>query len=176
MSSYSRGFHFAINCWQSIVVRYLVPGPPPCPEVVAVFYIRPVEVPTLFSVEGDAQVERQNTVVGFLTLELSSPFPSSLSVSHHSHTQLPLVRSVPFMSSADICLVFIILFTFNVVFPKKQVYPCARCGFPFHHTRLGRDGLCERCFQSACAASDHFALRGRCIDAFDDGTVDPDEL
>ena len=46
---------------------YLVPGPPPCPEVVAVFYIRPAEVPTLFSVEGDAQVERQNTVVGFLT-------------------------------------------------------------------------------------------------------------
>ena len=41
----------------------------PCPEVVAVFYIRPAEVPTLLSVEGDAQVEQQNTVVGFLTLE-----------------------------------------------------------------------------------------------------------
>ena len=40
----------------------------PCPEVVAVFYIRPAEVPTLVSVKGDAQVERQNTVVGFLTL------------------------------------------------------------------------------------------------------------
>ena len=48
-------------------MRYLVPGPPPCPEVVAVFYIRPAEVPTLFSVEEDAQVEQQNTVVGFLT-------------------------------------------------------------------------------------------------------------
>ena len=48
-------------------MRYLVPGPTPCPEVVAIFYIRPAEVPTLFSVEGDAQVEQQNTVVGFLT-------------------------------------------------------------------------------------------------------------
>ena len=46
---------------------YLVPGPTPCPEVVAIFYIRPAEVPTLFSVEGDTQVERQNTVVKFLT-------------------------------------------------------------------------------------------------------------
>ena len=49
-------------------MRYLVPGPLPCPEVVAVFYIRPAEVLTLFSVEGDAQVEQQNTVVGFLTI------------------------------------------------------------------------------------------------------------
>ena len=48
-------------------MRYLVPGPLPCPEVVAVFYIRPAEVPTLFCVEGDAQVKHQNTVVGFLT-------------------------------------------------------------------------------------------------------------
>ena len=48
-------------------MRYLVPGPLPCPEVVAAFYIRPAEVPTLFSVKGDAQVEQQNTVVGFLT-------------------------------------------------------------------------------------------------------------
>ena len=39
----------------------------PCPEVVAVFYIRPAEVPTLFSVEGDTRVKQQNTVVGFLT-------------------------------------------------------------------------------------------------------------
>ena len=67
LSSYSRGFHFAISCWQSIGVCYLIPGPLPCPEVVAVFYIRPAEVPTLFSVEGDAQVEQRNTVVGFLT-------------------------------------------------------------------------------------------------------------
>ena len=51
-------------------MRYLVPGPTPCPEVVAVFYIRPAEVPTLVSVEGDAQVEQQNTVVGFLTQSL----------------------------------------------------------------------------------------------------------
>ena len=67
MGSYSRDFHFAINCWQSIVVHYLVPGPTPCPEVVAISYIRPAEVPTLFSVEGEAQVKQQNTVVGFLT-------------------------------------------------------------------------------------------------------------
>ena len=51
-------------------MRYLVPGPPPCPEVAAVFYIRQAEVPTLVSVKGDAQVERQNTVVGFLTHQL----------------------------------------------------------------------------------------------------------
>ena len=49
-------------------MHYLVPGPTPCPEVVAVSYIRPAEVPTLFSVEGDAQVEQKNTAVGFLTL------------------------------------------------------------------------------------------------------------
>ena len=46
---------------------HLVPGPLPCPEVVAVFYIRPAEVPTLSSVERDAQVEQQNTVARFLT-------------------------------------------------------------------------------------------------------------
>ena len=67
LSSYNRGFHFTINYWQSIIVRYLVPGPTPCPEVVAVSYIRQAEVPTLFSVEGKAQVKRQNTVVRFLT-------------------------------------------------------------------------------------------------------------
>ena len=50
-----------------------VPGPLPCPEVVAVFYIRPAEVPTLSSVEGDAQVEQQNTVVGFLTILFNQP-------------------------------------------------------------------------------------------------------
>ena len=52
-------------------MRYLVPGPLPCPEVVAVSYIRPAEVPTPFSVEGEAQVEPQNTVVRFLTLTVS---------------------------------------------------------------------------------------------------------
>ena len=55
---------------------YLVPGPLPCPEVVAVFYIRPAEVPTLFSVEGDAQVKQQNTVVGFLTYGWRCQSPS----------------------------------------------------------------------------------------------------
>ena len=56
---------------------YLVPGPLPCPEVVAVFYIRPAEVPTtLFSVEGDAQVEQQNTVVGFLTSRVGREAPN----------------------------------------------------------------------------------------------------
>ena len=39
----------------------------PCPEVVTVSYIRQAEVLTLSSVEGEAQVEQQNTVVGFLT-------------------------------------------------------------------------------------------------------------
>ena len=60
---------------------YLVPGPTPCPEVVAVSYIRPAEVPTLPCVEGEAQVERQNTIVGFLT----SWNPSLL----QTHTDLP---------------------------------------------------------------------------------------
>ena len=55
-------------------MHYLVPEPTPCPEVVAVFYIRPAEVPTLFSVEGDAQVEQQNTVVVFLTVIIPSLF------------------------------------------------------------------------------------------------------
>ena len=40
----------------------------PCPEVVTVSYIRQAKVLTLFSVKGDAQVEQQNTVVGFLTI------------------------------------------------------------------------------------------------------------
>ena len=39
----------------------------PCPEVVTVSYIRPAKVLTLFSVEGDTQVEQKNTAVGFLT-------------------------------------------------------------------------------------------------------------
>ena len=67
MSSYSRGFHFAINCWQSIVVCYLVPGPVPCPEVVTVSYIRLAEVLTLSSVERDAQVKQKNHEHRFLT-------------------------------------------------------------------------------------------------------------
>ena len=46
---------------------YLVPGPTPCPEVVAVSYIRLARVPTLSGVEGEAQVEQQNTVVRFIT-------------------------------------------------------------------------------------------------------------
>ena len=67
LSSYSRGFHFAINCWPSIVMCYLVPGPMPCPEVVAISYIRQAEVLTLSSVEGDAQVEQKNHTNWFLT-------------------------------------------------------------------------------------------------------------
>ena len=53
-------------------MHYLVSGPTPCPEVVAVSYIRLAEVPTLFSVEGDTQVEQKNTTVRFLTLGVVS--------------------------------------------------------------------------------------------------------
>ena len=42
----------------------------PCPEVVAISYIRPAEVPTLFSVEGDAQVKQKNHKRGLLTQPL----------------------------------------------------------------------------------------------------------
>ena len=70
---------------------YLVPGPPPCPEVVAISYIRQAEVPTLFSVEGEAQVERQNTVVGFLTPCRTTPHPLG---SHlYVHNDLRLLTS-----------------------------------------------------------------------------------
>ena len=65
---------------------YLVPGPLPCPEVVAVFYIRPAKVPTLFSVEGDAQVEQQNTVVRFLTYWM-------IAVVFHSTAESEYVRT-----------------------------------------------------------------------------------
>ena len=58
---------------------HLVPGP--CPEVVVVFYIRPAEVLTLFSVEGEAQVERRNTVVGFLT-------PKAICSKPNQHAQM----------------------------------------------------------------------------------------
>ena len=84
LSSYSRGFHFTINYWQFIVVCYLVPGPTPCPEVVAVFYIRPAEVPTLFSVEGNAQVKQKNHECGLLTeihLKCSWEYKQKLSTS-----------------------------------------------------------------------------------------------
>ena len=49
-------------------MRYLVPGPTPCSEVVAVSYIRQAEVPTLLSVERDAQVKQKNHECGFLTI------------------------------------------------------------------------------------------------------------
>ena len=75
-----------------------------------------------------------------------------------------------------ICITFIIIFSLNLAFPKKDVYPCTRCKQNFHHTRIRHDGLCERCFSSICAQSDGFALRGRCIDALDDRTVDPNDL
>ena len=61
-------------------MRYLVPGPLPCPEVVAVSYIRQAKVPTLFSVEGDAQVEQQNTVVGFITMDKMTDKEAELNV------------------------------------------------------------------------------------------------
>ena len=58
----------------------------PCPEVVAISYIRPAKVPTRFRVEGEAHVKRQNTVVGFLTynrlpyyaIRLNGPLPLSV--------------------------------------------------------------------------------------------------
>ena len=75
-----------------------------------------------------------------------------------------------------ICITFIIIFSLNLAFPKKDVYPCTCRKQNFHHTRIGRDGLCEFCFSGICAQSDSFMLRGRCIDALDDGTVDPDDL
>ena len=67
---------------------YLVPGPPPCPEVVAVFYIRLAKVPTLFSVEGEAQVEQQNTIVGFLTYTVLSRH----SQLHRAHLMVILLQ------------------------------------------------------------------------------------
>ena len=51
----------------------------PCPEVVAVSYIRQAEVPTLFSVEGDAQVEQKNHKCRFLTLMLFLAPPLEIS-------------------------------------------------------------------------------------------------
>ena len=75
-----------------------------------------------------------------------------------------------------ICITFIILFMFNAAFPKKQVYPCTRCKLDFHLSQLGPNSLCERCFTKICSQSDGVALRGCCIDALDDGTVDPNNL
>ena len=75
-----------------------------------------------------------------------------------------------------ICITFIILFTLNRVFPKKEAYACTCCTLVFHCSQLSPDGLCERCFTKICSQSDGFALRGCCIDALDDGTVDPDDL
>ena len=51
----------------------------PCPEVVAVSYIRQAENLTPFSVEGDAQVKQQNTTVGFLTTCAATPCSSNIS-------------------------------------------------------------------------------------------------
>ena len=88
---------------------------------------------------------------------------------------MPLI-SVLFMLL--ICCTFIILFTLKRIFPYRDDYRllCKKCDQAYHHSRIGHDGICERCFLSAAAASDGFALRGRCIDALDDGTVDPDDL
>ena len=54
-------------------MRYLVPGPMPCPEVVTISYIRPAKVLTLFSVEGDTQVKQKNHKCGFLTTLVRTP-------------------------------------------------------------------------------------------------------
>ena len=73
-------------------MRYLVPGPTPCPEVVAVSYIRLAEVPTLSSVEGEAQVEQQNTVVRFLTFAYANIMiaPSDVELSEILHLCQPI--------------------------------------------------------------------------------------
>ena len=79
----------------------------------------------------------------------------------------------------SICVFFIILFTLKRRFPYSDNYhlTCKSCEQSYHQSRIYRDTLtCENCFSQAASKSDHFALRGRCIDAFDDGTVDPDEL
>ena len=75
-------------------MRYLVPGPLPCPEVVAVSYIRLAEVPTLFSVKGDAQVEQQNTVVGFLTTLILGMTHPSTGILETSHTSVHVILDV----------------------------------------------------------------------------------
>ena len=92
---------------------------------------------------------------------------------YHSKALLP----IPILRCMlSICITFIILFALNLAFPKKQAYPCTRCKLDFHHTRLSHDGLCERCFSGICSRSDGFVLRGHCIDALDDTTVDPEDL
>ena len=77
-----------------------------------------------------------------------------------------------------ICVTFVTLFTLKRIFPYRDDYclTCKKCDLRYHHSRIGTDGICERCYINAAAASDGFALRGRCIDALEDGTVDEDEL
>ena len=79
----------------------------------------------------------------------------------------------------SICVFFITLFILKRRFPYNENYclTCRSCERVYHQTRIYKDTLtCENCFSKAASKSDHFALRGRCIDAFDDGTVDPEEL
>ena len=79
----------------------------------------------------------------------------------------------------SICLVFITLFLLKRQFPYKPNYQltCRTCNRDFHQSRIYKDTLtCEKCFSQKAAASDSFALAGRCIDTFDDGTVDPNDL
>ena len=83
---------------------------------------------------------------------------------------------IPAQCMLVICITFIILFLFNITFPKREVYPCTCCKGNFHHTQLDHEGLCEQCFLKICSQSDGFAWRGHCIDALDDGTVDLDKL
>ena len=75
----------------------------------------------------------------------------------------------------EVCIFFTILFTLNILFPKQQHYPCSNCGTTWHRSRLDSHGVCDPCFARLCAAADGFRRRGRCIDALDDGTVDPNE-
>ena len=75
-----------------------------------------------------------------------------------------------------VCLFFISLFMFDLSFLKHASYPCCHCNKLLHTSRLGPDGLCEHCFGKACTASDYIAAQGRCIDTFDNSTVDWNNL
>ena len=112
---------------------------------------------------------------GVLVL-LDCPTPSTLQlalcVAHISYHSKPSLS----WCMLAICITFIILFTLNHMFSKKEAYPCTCCKLPFHCSQLGPDGLCEHCFTKICSQSNGFTLRGRCIDALNNGTVDPNDL
>ena len=141
---------------------YLVPGPTPCPEVVAVFYIRPAEVLTLFSVEGDAQVKQQNTVVGFLTLRaLACNMPHPLAfvaldiVKVEMHTTLEESSSRPYWwsTSSSFTLIpsFVILPPLSFCHCRVWFNVCWSCPrlVHIHHiwmSRRGKEGSLASCF------------------------------